>query len=131
MVTDDYQHRSHVGRDTKLYHFVVIYKVASQKITFMNLADSAMHCVSAEDFKSQWTGVLILLLLNKNKEETSSLDLASEQYIKNARKTIIIVDSDKIMEISSRTLIEDSDHHLLFVKDTLYYNLWQKQLRQI
>lgn len=45
----------------QLQHFIVIYKVTKTHITYMDPADGKMHKVFNDDFRHDWTGVLILL----------------------------------------------------------------------
>lgn len=52
---------AHVVVKEVLYHFVVIYKTDKKHIHVMDPADGKMHKIVHEDFKKQWTGVLILL----------------------------------------------------------------------
>lgn len=47
-----------------LYHYVIIYKVTKKYVITMDPADGKIHKVLHEDFKKEWTGVLILLLPN-------------------------------------------------------------------
>lgn len=60
---------AHVIVKEVLHHFVVIYKVTKDKITVMDPGDGKMHIYSYEEFKKQWTGVLILLLPDDDFEE--------------------------------------------------------------
>jgi len=53
---------AHVIIDTKLLHYVVIYKVNKKSVTIMDPADGKLHKISNDEFKKIWTGVLILLL---------------------------------------------------------------------
>ncbi|WP_261376394.1 cysteine peptidase family C39 domain-containing protein [Gillisia sp. Hel_I_86] len=46
----------------KLQHYVVIYEVTKQHIKVMDPGDGKMHKKSHEEFKKEWTGVLVLLL---------------------------------------------------------------------
>lgn len=55
---------AHVVVNNMLQHFVVIYKVTSQYIEIMDPADGRFHKKSHDAFKSEWTGVLILLAPN-------------------------------------------------------------------
>lgn len=47
--------------DKQLQHFVVIYKVTKTHITYMDPGDGRMHKVLNNDFRSDWTGILILM----------------------------------------------------------------------
>lgn len=44
-----------------LHHFVVIYKVTEQYIQVMDPADGKLHKKNPDEFKKEWTGVLILI----------------------------------------------------------------------
>lgn len=44
-----------------LHHFVVIYKVTDKYILVMDPADGKLHKKTHEDFKEEWTGILILM----------------------------------------------------------------------
>ena len=52
---------AHVIVHERLQHFVVIYKVKKEHITYMDPGDGRMHKVTNETFVSMWTGVLILM----------------------------------------------------------------------
>lgn len=53
---------AHIVVDKVLHHFVVIYKVTDKYVEVMDPDDGQFHKVPHEQFKEQWTGVLILLL---------------------------------------------------------------------
>ncbi|MBK0383049.1 peptidase domain-containing ABC transporter [Pedobacter sp. SD-b] len=53
---------AHVVVKEVLQHYVVIYKVTKQYVELMDPADGQIHKKSHEEFKMEWTGVLILLL---------------------------------------------------------------------
>lgn len=57
---------AHVVVKEVLHHFVVIYKADKKYIHVMDPADGKMHKIAHEDFKKQWTGVLILLMPGDN-----------------------------------------------------------------
>lgn len=52
---------AHVLVKEVLHHFVVIYKVTDKYIEVMDPADGRMHRRTPEEFKKEWTGVLILI----------------------------------------------------------------------
>lgn len=52
---------AHVVVKEILQHFVVIYKVTEDKITYMDPGDGRMHQIENKEFAKMWTGVLILL----------------------------------------------------------------------
>jgi len=53
---------AHVVVKEHLLHFVVIYDVTKKYVLLMDPQDGAMHKKPHEDFKKDWTGVLILLV---------------------------------------------------------------------
>jgi len=53
---------AHVIVKERLQHFVVIYKVTKHAIVVMDPADGKLHKKKHEEFKKEWTGVLILML---------------------------------------------------------------------
>lgn len=52
---------AHVIVKKTLQHFVVIYKVTDTYVEYMDPADGEMHRKTNDEFKEEWTGVLILL----------------------------------------------------------------------
>jgi len=67
---------AHVIVNEVLHHYVVIYDINKKHVKIMDPADGEIHKVSHEDFKKEWTGVLILLMpsddFEKKNESTSS-----------------------------------------------------------
>lgn len=55
---------AHVVVRKVLHHYVVIYKATKTHIHVMDPADGRMHQISHEEFKEQWTGILVLLMPN-------------------------------------------------------------------
>jgi len=53
---------AHVIVKQVLHHFIVIYKVTEKYVLVMDPADGKMHKRTHEEFKNEWTGVLILML---------------------------------------------------------------------
>lgn len=53
---------AHIIVNKRLHHFVVISKVTKDYIEVMDPADGQLHRKTHEEFKKEWTGVLILLL---------------------------------------------------------------------
>ncbi len=53
---------AHVKVKDVLHHFVVLYKATKKYIRVMDPADGKLHDLSHQEFKNQWTGVLILLV---------------------------------------------------------------------
>ena len=47
---------------TGLHHYVVLYKVTTVKVTYMDPGDGKFHSKTIEEFKQLWTGVLMILL---------------------------------------------------------------------
>jgi len=52
---------AHVVVKDVLQHFVVIYKVTDKYIEIMDPGDGRMHRKKPEEFKQEWTGILILI----------------------------------------------------------------------
>lgn len=52
---------AHVVVKEVLHHFVVIYRVTDSYIEIMDPADGKLHKKSHEEFKKEWTGILILM----------------------------------------------------------------------
>jgi len=57
---------AHVIVNAQLHHYVVIYKITKQKISIMDPADGKLIVKKLNDFREEWTGVLILLAPNDN-----------------------------------------------------------------
>ncbi len=53
---------AHVIVNQKLQHYVVIYEVTKTHIKIMDPGDGKIHKKPHEEFKKEWTGVLVLLL---------------------------------------------------------------------
>lgn len=53
---------AHIIVKEQLQHYVVIYKVTKKYIEIMDPCDGQMHRKNYEEFKKEWTGVLVLLL---------------------------------------------------------------------
>jgi ATP-binding cassette subfamily B protein len=56
---------AHLIIRNELQHFVVIYKVTNRHITVMDPAEGKLCKKTLEEFKKEWTGVLILMLPTK------------------------------------------------------------------
>ena len=52
---------AHIVVKEILHHFVVIYKVTDKYILVMDPGDGKMHKKSHDEFKKEWTGILILM----------------------------------------------------------------------
>lgn len=52
---------AHVVVKEVLQHFVVVYKVTTKKVEYMDPGDGCLHRVTHKDFKQMWSGVLILV----------------------------------------------------------------------
>ncbi len=57
---------AHIVVKEVLHHFVVIYKVTDKYIEVMDPADGRIHRKYPEEFKKEWTGVLILIRPTEN-----------------------------------------------------------------
>jgi ATP-binding cassette, subfamily C, bacteriocin exporter len=56
---------AHIVVKNMLHHFVVIYKVTKAYVLIMDPTDGKLHKLSHEDFKKQWTGILVLIAPNE------------------------------------------------------------------
>ena len=52
---------AHVVVKETLQHYVVLYKVTPQEVTYMDPADGKMHKKRCSEFKQEWTGVLVIM----------------------------------------------------------------------
>lgn len=52
---------AHIVVKEVLQHFVVIYKVTDDYVEYMDPGDGRIHKKDNEDFKKEWTGILVLL----------------------------------------------------------------------
>ena len=53
---------AHIIVKERLHHYVVIYEVTKEFIKIMDPGDGKLHKKTHEEFKKEWTGVLVLLL---------------------------------------------------------------------
>ncbi len=53
---------AHIIVKEVLHHYIVIYKVKDDSVEFMDPADGQMHKKSIDEFKTIWTGALMLLV---------------------------------------------------------------------
>lgn len=53
---------AHVVVKGTLHHYVVVYEATTKHVTLMEPADGRLHKRSLEQFRQEWTGVLVLLL---------------------------------------------------------------------
>lgn len=72
---------AHIVVKEVLHHFVVIYKTTSKYIEVMDPADGQMHRKTHEEFKKEWTGVLILLLPDDNFKTGNEKVSVSKRFI--------------------------------------------------
>lgn len=57
---------AHIIVKEKLQHYVVIYEVDKKHITIMDPGTGKIHKKTHEEFKKEWTGVLVILLPDEN-----------------------------------------------------------------
>ncbi|WP_142713761.1 peptidase domain-containing ABC transporter [Fodinibius sediminis] len=57
---------AHILLKEVLYHYVVLYEANDQHIVVMDPRDGKLHNIPHEEFKKQWTGVLVLLMPDGN-----------------------------------------------------------------
>ncbi len=84
---------AHIVVNEVLQHYVVIYKVSKNKITYMDPGNGKIHKEQITDFEKKWTGVLILLL-------------PTEQFIPDKQK----------VSISSRLLALMKPHKVVLLQ---------------
>ncbi|MCL1934420.1 MAG: peptidase domain-containing ABC transporter [Candidatus Azobacteroides sp.] len=72
---------AHVIVKEQLQHFVVICKVTDQTITVMDPSDGKLHKKTHEEFKKEWTGVLILMLPNETFQRGNQKKSALRSFI--------------------------------------------------
>ena len=66
---------AHVVVNSILQHYIVIYKVAKNTVTYMDPADGDMHKKTVENFSKEWSGGIVLLLPD------------AENFIEQSQKT--------------------------------------------
>jgi ATP-binding cassette, subfamily C, bacteriocin exporter len=71
---------AHVVRE-QLHHFVVVYKVKSNFVTFMDPEDGRFHKLPMESYLQQWTGVLILLVPDESFRRANMKDSNVRQFL--------------------------------------------------
>jgi ATP-binding cassette, subfamily C, bacteriocin exporter len=59
---------AHIVVKEVLHHFVVIYKVTSKYVRVMDPMDGQLHRIPHDEFRKQWTGVLVLIAPNQTFE---------------------------------------------------------------
>jgi len=57
---------AHILVNEVLQHYVVLIKATDKHIEIMDPADGNIHKVLHEEFKKQWTGVLVLIAPGEN-----------------------------------------------------------------
>ena len=57
---------AHIIVKEQLHHYVVIYDINKTYIIIMDPADGRLHKKTHDDFKKEWTGVLVLLMPKEN-----------------------------------------------------------------
>ncbi|MFD1816573.1 bacteriocin-processing peptidase. Cysteine peptidase. MEROPS family C39 [Pseudarcicella hirudinis] len=84
---------AHIIVKEVLHHFVVIYDVTDKYVVVMDPGDGCIHKKTHEEFKKEWTGVLILLLpdeqMFKKGDEKVSV-LRRFWFLINPHKTIMV-----------------------------------------
>lgn len=79
---------AHIVVKKILTHYVVLLKVSKTVIKIMDPADGAIHKIRHEDFKIQWTGVLVLIAPGERfriRNEESKLTTRLIQLVKPSR----------------------------------------------
>ena len=82
---------AHIILKDGLQHYVVIYSVKKQKLTYMDPADGQMHSEKIETFKEKWSGVLILLVPGETfQEENTKVSLFKRfMYLIAPHKSVV------------------------------------------
>ncbi len=83
---------AHVVINEKLQHFLVIIKANEKYVEVMDPADGEFHRLSHEEFKKEWTGVLVLIAPGEKfsiKDEKVSIHKRLWQLVKPSRFIII------------------------------------------
>lgn len=83
---------AHIIVNKTLHHFVVILKTTEKYIEIMDPGDGDIHQLSHEDFKNQWTGVLVLLTPGERfevKNEDSSIQSRFWKLVKPSSDILI------------------------------------------
>lgn len=70
---------AHVVLKNGLHHYVVIYRVTKNYITYMDPGDGAFHKLTSSKFKEIWSGVIILLIPDDG-------FISGKQKISNAKR---------------------------------------------
>ncbi|MBN2167507.1 MAG: peptidase domain-containing ABC transporter [Marinilabiliaceae bacterium] len=82
---------AHVVVKEVLHHYVVIYKVRKDIVTYMDPADGRFHSFSYSEFEKIWTGILVLFALADN-FETGNRKISNIQrflYLLRPHKSIL------------------------------------------
>jgi ATP-binding cassette, subfamily C, bacteriocin exporter len=83
---------AHVIIKEALHHFVVIYDYDEQYVTIMDPGDGEFHKKTHEEFKKEWSGVLILLLPDENNFKPGNEKISNIQrfwYLISPHKTVM------------------------------------------
>ena len=82
---------AHVIVKEVLYHYVVIYKATKKYIIVMDPADGKVRKVLHEDFKKEWTGVLVILQPNEEFKKEDKTTPSMMQFLRliKPHKTIM------------------------------------------
>ncbi len=83
---------AHVIVKKVLHHYVVLIKTTDKYIEIMDPADGEFHKIDHEEFKKQWTGVLVLITPERNllvKNEKVSIQTRFWNLIKPSRGILL------------------------------------------
>ena len=83
---------AHVVVKEVLHHFVVIYRATDTFIEVMDPMDGKLHKISHDDFKEQWTGVLVLIMPNESFEaKKEKVSIASRLwFLLKPHRTVLL-----------------------------------------
>jgi len=76
---------AHVIVKEHLLHYLVIYKTTKKHIIVMDPGDGKFHKLTHDDFKKQWTGVLILLLPSEEFEIGNKQTSVKKRFVQLIR----------------------------------------------
>ncbi len=84
---------AHVIVKEVLHHYVVIYDYDEKYVTIMDPGDGRIHKKTHEEFKKEWTGVLILLLPDEDKFHKGNEKVSNVQrfwFLISPHKTVML-----------------------------------------
>ncbi|MFW5781310.1 MAG: peptidase domain-containing ABC transporter [Bacteroidota bacterium] len=121
---------AHVVVKKVLHHYVVIYRVKSEMVEYMDPADGQMHKMPVKEFSEMWTGVLVLMAPGENFTQANEKisNLKRFIYLLRPHKSIIIqalvgAIIYTILGLSTSVYIQKITDHVLVNGNTNLLNL--------